>query len=176
MKNEYFILKSCAIAILLLLFNFAGDVQAQNSCIEDDDCDNGIFCDGTELCLDGSCAVMDACAVAIDGCVTRGAFCDEDADTCVDFADDSLCAEGAFCDIVTGDCVAIQTTCGMVQLIVQEAVSSGGPYKNHGQMVKTAAHTANQYLYEGEISEECHGCIVSQFARRISIEIQQSCQ
>jgi hypothetical protein len=118
-------------------------IGLQIPCIEDADCDDGIFCNGTEYCSGGFCAAVDACAVAIDGCVTRGAFCDEDADICVDFADDSLCAEGEFCDVVTGNCVEIQTTCGMVQLIVQETVALGGPYKNHGKMVKTAAHAAN---------------------------------
>jgi hypothetical protein len=174
MKSKYFILTTCAISVLLLLFSFAGYIQAQVVCITDEDCNDGLFCTGTEICIDGSCTAVSACPPAIDGCVTRGAFCDEDNDLCVDFADDSQCDAGQICDVITGDCT--QITCGMAQFITQEVVTSGGPYRNHGQMVKTAAHAANPYLYEGVISQECHSCIVSQFARRIPIEEQQSCE
>jgi len=175
MKSKYFILTMCVISVLLLL-SFVGDVRAQISCTEDADCDDQLFCTGTEMCIDGTCAAVSACPPAIDGCVTRGFSCDEENDMCIDFADDSLCAEGEICDIESGACIEATFTCGMAQLIVQEAVASGGPYRNHGQMVKTAAHAANPYLYEGAISEECHSCIVSQFARRIPIEQQEVCE
>jgi hypothetical protein len=65
--------------------------------------------------------------------------------------------------------------CGMAQQATQDAVASGGQYKNHGQMVKTAAQAVNPYLDAGDISEECHSCIVSQFARKIPIADQESC-
>ena len=58
--------------------------------------------------------------------------------------------------------------CREVQLEAQEAVESGAPYKNHGQMVRTAAHVVSAYEDDGYITEECAGCIVSQFARRIA--------
>jgi len=251
MKSKYFILTMCVISVLLLL-SFVGDVRAQISCTEDADCDDQLFCTGTEMCIDGTCAAVSACPPAIDGCVMRGFSCNEENDMCIDFADDSLCAEGEFCDINTGDCLQIQiqctedadcddgifcngtefcsegfcvavsacpphidgcvtrggfcdeindqcldvandalcnagqtcdvitgeclTACRVAQKAAQDAVTSGGPYKNHGQMVKTAAHAANPFLYEGAISEECHGCIVSQFARRIPIEQQAVCE
>jgi hypothetical protein len=65
--------------------------------------------------------------------------------------------------------------CRTAQLAAQDAVKNGGPYKNAGQKVKTASHAANPYLYSGDITEECHSCIVSQFARKIPIDKQQSC-
>jgi hypothetical protein len=227
MKSKWFIMTACAISVLVFLFSFNGDLRAQ--CTLDAECDDGLFCTGTETCLNGSCVAVSACPPSIVGCVTRGYSCDEDNDLCVDFADNSLCDDGVFCngtetcDLATGDCVAVsacppaidgcvtrgyacdevndlcvdfaddsqcdagqfcdmttgdcmQITCGMVQLITQEAVTSNGPYKNHGQMVKTAAHAANPYLYEGIISQECHSCIVSQFAKRIPVEEQQVCE
>ena len=156
---------------------YTGDcLQIQIQCTEDADCNDGVFCNGTEFCSEGFCVAVSACQPFIDGCVTRGFSCDEENDMCLDFADNSLCNVGQICDVESGDCVATTFTCGMAQLIVQEAVASGGPYKNHGQMVKTAAHAANPYLYEGAISEECHSCIVSQFARRIPIEQQEVCE
>ena len=229
MKSQYSIMAAYTISVLLFLFSFHGDLQAQITCSTDADCDDGVFCNGTELCLAGSCAAIDACPVAIDGCVTRGASCDEVNKTCVDFADNSLCDDGVFCngtetcDLATGDCVAVsacppaidgcvtrgyscdevndlcvdfaddsqcdagqicdistgdcvQITCAMAQSFTQEAVAAGEPYKNHGQMVSTAARKANSYVKEGIISKACHGCIVSQFARRIPVEEQQSCE
>lgn len=65
--------------------------------------------------------------------------------------------------------------CTEAQIAVQDAVVGGEPYRNHGKLVKTAAHTANPYLESGEILEECHSCIVSQFARRIPIGEQEIC-
>jgi hypothetical protein len=65
--------------------------------------------------------------------------------------------------------------CRTAQLAAQTAVADGFPYKNQGQMVRTAARAANPFLYDGLISEECHSCIVSQFARRIPIAEQEPC-
>jgi hypothetical protein len=65
--------------------------------------------------------------------------------------------------------------CGEAQVAVQEAVADGEPYRNHGQMVRTAASLVTPFLQAGSISLECAGCIISQFARRIPIEEQESC-
>jgi hypothetical protein len=82
------------------------------SCASDEDCDDGIFCNGMETCQEGSCVAVSACPPAIDGCVSRNNSCDEVNDTCVDFADDSQCDNGLSCDgsetcnIVDGQCLA----------------------------------------------------------------------
>ena len=65
--------------------------------------------------------------------------------------------------------------CRSVQLAAQAAVASGGPYRNHGQLVRTAAHVVDAAVTAGAITEECASCIVSQFARRIPIEDQTPC-
>ena len=170
MGRKYSVLIACSMSLLLFLFCFAIDVKA---CISDADCNDGFFCNGQETCVDGSCAAVSACPPAIDGCVIRGYSCDENNDVCVDFPDNSVCDVGQICDVTTGNCVGV--TCGTAKLIAQEAVASGSPYKNQGAMVKTAAQSINAYLYEGVISEECHSCIVSQFARRIPIGEQEAC-
>ena len=59
-----------AIGVLLFLFGFAGNIQAQ--CISDDDCvDDGLFCT-RERCVNGECGVISTCPAAIVGCVIKG--------------------------------------------------------------------------------------------------------
>jgi len=74
-------------------------------CADDPDCDDGVFCNGQEICTGGFCSAVSACPPGVDGCVTTNDFCDEENDVCVDFADDSQCAAGEICDIITGDCI-----------------------------------------------------------------------
>jgi hypothetical protein len=65
--------------------------------------------------------------------------------------------------------------CLEVQIDAQDAVADGFPYRNHGQMVNTAARVTSQAEQAGEITAECASCIVSQFARRIPIDEQELC-
>ena len=66
--------------------------------------------------------------------------------------------------------------CQNVQLEAQEAVLNGMPYRNHGQMVSTAAKVVSEYVcVEEAISYECASCIMNQFARKIPIDDQESC-
>jgi hypothetical protein len=74
------------------------------------------------------------------------------------------CGQGGVCE-----------SCEEAQQEAQNAVESGGPYRNHGQLVSTAAKIADTYLESGEITEECDGCIVSQFAHGIPIDEQKVC-
>ncbi|HJZ04721.1 MAG TPA: hypothetical protein VJ327_02570 [Patescibacteria group bacterium] len=65
--------------------------------------------------------------------------------------------------------------CLAVQQAAQDAVEAGGPYKNHGQLVKTAAHVVDAAVVVGDIDEECASCIMNQFARGIPIAEQTAC-
>ncbi len=65
--------------------------------------------------------------------------------------------------------------CGEVQVAAQDAVAAGGLYRNHGQLVRTAANVVSPSLEAGDITEECSSCIINQFARRIPIEEQEPC-
>ncbi len=65
--------------------------------------------------------------------------------------------------------------CGDIQHDAQTAVSTGGPYKNHGQLMKTVTRVVSPAEESGQITEECSSCIVSQFARKIPINAQKTC-
>jgi hypothetical protein len=65
--------------------------------------------------------------------------------------------------------------CGSAQLAAQNAVASGGPYKNHGQLVSTAATVVSPLDEAGTITDECASCIMNQFARSIPIDQQKPC-
>ena len=69
----------------------------------------------------------------------------------------------------------VLTQCQVVQDEAQAAVVAGVPYKNHGQLVRTAANVVSPHEEVGAISEECASCIMNQFARRIPMEIQSEC-
>lgn len=74
-------------------------------CTTDADCDNGVFCDGAETCVDGDCAAGTAPC-------TADQTCDETNDICLNptCASDADCDNGSFCDgaeaCVDGACVA----------------------------------------------------------------------
>jgi len=67
--------------------------------------------------------------------------------------------------------------CLLVQLEAQAEVEAGMPYKNHGQMVSTAARLVGKYTHlpESGISRECASCIIPQFAHSIPITEQEPC-
>ena len=65
--------------------------------------------------------------------------------------------------------------CLMVQNDVQQTVISGAPYKNHGQMVKAAAHATGKAKASGDITGQCASCITRQFAKRLPIDEQAPC-
>ena len=68
-----------------------------DACETDADCDNGLFCDGAEVCSDGFCAAGDSpTASDEESCVI--AECDEATDSVFFFADNSLCDNGDVCD------------------------------------------------------------------------------
>jgi hypothetical protein len=66
-------------------------------CTVDADCDDGLFCNGTETCDAGLCAdgqppdCDDGVSCTLDSC-------DEDADSCVSDPIDSVCDDGQFCN------------------------------------------------------------------------------
>ena len=71
----------------------------------------------------------------------------------------------------------LDAECRALQLEVQGAVGNEDPaiYRNHGAYVSTVAHLVGPEVEQGNISEECASCIISQFARRIPVEEQTPC-
>ena len=66
-------------------------------CTIDDDCDNGLYCDGTETCNAGSCQAGTAVSCD-DGVSCTVDSCNEGTDSCDATPNDSLCSNGLFCD------------------------------------------------------------------------------
>jgi hypothetical protein len=95
-------------------------------CESDEECDDGVFCNGVESCDLGSgqCVAVSACPPFVDGCVTRNAICDEEGDRCLDQPDDSLCDDGVFCNgvesciVETGECGAASACPPSVEVCV----------------------------------------------------------
>jgi hypothetical protein len=61
-------------------------------CETNEDCDDGVFCNGLEECDNGTCSSPG------DPCVGDELLCDEDSATCVECITDDNCTEGLYCD------------------------------------------------------------------------------
>lgn len=72
-------------------------------------CEDGVFCNGTASCLDGSCVAVSACPPIGDRCLV--VTCDEENDECdiTGKCDDGTFCTTDFCDPETGDCGYIDT-------------------------------------------------------------------
>ena len=72
-----------------------GDTEGA-ACTTTEDCDDGCFCNGAEICAAGACVRgPDACE---DGLECTGDVCDEHADTCDPAPSDAACADGDACN------------------------------------------------------------------------------
>ncbi len=67
------------------------------ACTVDGDCDDGLYCNGDEVCNGGTCeaGIAPDCDDAVD-CTTD--VCDEASDACDNTPDDNACDNGFFCD------------------------------------------------------------------------------
>ncbi len=72
--------------------------------------------------------------------------------------------------IVPNQCTTLQTA---LQLKMGDEDPSR--YRNHGKYVSPVARATSRALKRGEITPECQGCIVRQFARSIPIAEQTAC-
>ncbi len=66
-------------------------------CETDEDCDDGVFCNGIEECDNGTCSSPG------DPCVGDDLLCDEDSATCVECLSDDNCTAGQVC--IDGMCI-----------------------------------------------------------------------
>ncbi len=66
-------------------------------CDQDADCDDGLWCNGAETCVDGACQAGSApdCDDGVP-CTVDG--CDEEADACSHSPDDAVCDDGLWCN------------------------------------------------------------------------------
>ena len=98
-------------------------VQVQSvpstTCVDDGDCDDGLWCNGEEGCVDGSCEDGSRdCSDVEDQC--NGSECDEDSDQCVPVpvADGTGCDDGFWCTV---DDVCSGGVCGGTERDCSEA-------------------------------------------------------
>jgi hypothetical protein len=74
-------------------------VLAAAPCSQDADCDDKLFCTGSETCEEGFCAKgVPVVCTADDGVACTDAVCDEATRGCVQRANDALCDDGVFCN------------------------------------------------------------------------------
>jgi len=72
-------------------------------CNTDDDCDDGLFCNGEEICfkghgnVQGKSVAVSVCRQNTDPC-TSADLCDEDNDVCLECIEDTDCDDGFFCN------------------------------------------------------------------------------
>jgi hypothetical protein len=69
-------------------------------CINNNDCDDDLFCTGVETCID------DRCVAGTNPCESEELSCNEDVDLCVECLNDSDCSVDTEC--VDGFCEALQ--------------------------------------------------------------------
>eukprot|EP00568_Trieres_chinensis_P006935 CAMPEP_0183303620 /NCGR_PEP_ID=MMETSP0160_2-20130417/8986_1 /TAXON_ID=2839 ORGANISM="Odontella Sinensis, Strain Grunow 1884" /NCGR_SAMPLE_ID=MMETSP0160_2 /ASSEMBLY_ACC=CAM_ASM_000250 /LENGTH=210 /DNA_ID=CAMNT_0025466545 /DNA_START=355 /DNA_END=987 /DNA_ORIENTATION=- len=79
--------------------NTTQEAQQNVHCTINDDCDNGIYCDGEEYCQGGMCyAGVLPCTEEDDGKHCTESQCLEDSRECIYVANDTKCDNGIFCD------------------------------------------------------------------------------
>lgn len=72
------------------------DVRLGEPCTSTAQCNDGCFCNGIELCIDGVCVAGDP--PCDDGVECTIDVCDEEAGTCAFEPDDSVCDDGNVCN------------------------------------------------------------------------------
>jgi hypothetical protein len=134
-KTVFASLAVCALCVALLS---TACVTPPPPCTGDAECDDGLFCNGAETCVDG------VCTDGTNPCDTD-ATCDEDADTCVieGCMSDADCGIGEFCDVVLHECILNENLFRIVALDLEE---DGGNFD--------AIHLANDH---GDPAN-CAGC------------------
>jgi hypothetical protein len=76
------------------------DVPDVPQCMSNLNCDDNVFCNGQELCVEGRC--LPGSRRCDDGVACTLDRCDEGARRCVSTPNDGLCPPGNRCDAVTG--------------------------------------------------------------------------
>jgi lysophospholipase L1-like esterase len=111
-----------------------GDVDLADSgcqeCVEPEDCDDGLWCNGQETCVDYACA-QGLAPDCDDGIACTDDTCNENTDACEHLPNHALCDDGDpctddACDSLTG-CDNVCNASGPEDLCCQDAVCSGFP-------------------------------------------------
>jgi hypothetical protein len=74
-----------------------GQSDTCTACTIDDDCDDGLFCNGSETCVSGTCQAGTAVDCS-DGVGCTDDSCNEGTNSCDNVGNDANCDNGVFCD------------------------------------------------------------------------------
>ena len=99
-----------AVVVVLLALGCGSVNNAKPDCATDANCDDGVFCNGAEVCTSaGACAAATA-PMCDDGVSCTADACDEAAGQCMQTASDDMCGDRETCSADTG-CVQPVTWC-----------------------------------------------------------------
>jgi len=132
--------------------------DAINICTADEQCDDGLFCNGVELCVDTECAPASGSACEDDGLFCNGnETCDEINDVCA-HSGDPCADDGVFCNGAES-CAERADSC----------VSSGDPCEDDGlfcngdefcdESLSRCAHTGDPCEGGENCDEEIDECV-----------------
>jgi|GEM_PF-3120513 len=131
-------------------------VQASGEpCTEDSECDDGLYCNGAESCVDGWCrpGSLD-CSAEADECNDGG--CDEDNDVCIAVPkpDGTACDDGLWCTeedgCQDGTCTGTERDCSSV---AEECVA--------GVCNESAQACEPQPMADGDLCDDGQFCTVN---------------
>lgn len=95
------VLASCGLVLDTSPPDDGGPIIVTPECDGDDDCNDGLFCNGVEACALGVCQTIGVPQCG-DGIACTVDTCDEATDTCRNTADSTLCEDGDRCDPTSG--------------------------------------------------------------------------
>ncbi len=85
--------------LCMLVWGLSCTGPAQDSCLTDADCDDGLYCNGSEACDPENAAADDrGCMPGSEPCTETLVHCIEESDLCVECVDDADCDNGQYCD------------------------------------------------------------------------------
>jgi len=137
-------------------------LSAPKTCTKNADCDNGLFCDGSESCVAGACVKGTApnCADAVNCTVDS---CDETSHACKHATNDAACSDGLFCN-GTETCNAVTGCVAGTPVQCADGISCTTDSCN--ESAKSCQHAANNALCSDGLfcdgSETCNpstGCV-----------------
>lgn len=151
-----------------------GECVTPPGCVTDADCDDGLFCNGAEVCdVNGECQSGTA-PDCDDGVTCTVDTCDEVNDGCANTPDDNACDDGLFCTgqevcdplndcVSTGDPCPSDTECNedtnicdpVTDRVTVCHIPPGNPAK--AKTIAVSADSVPDHLEHGDILGPCPG-------------------
>ena len=112
---------------------------SEAECQSDSDCDNNIYCDGSEKCIAGVC--IDASPIICDDNIEcTNNICDETSDSCSFLPDNSNCEENFFCNPLIG--------CQINEVLILDYPKDGAVYNERSFVLSANIDKDVDWFYE----------------------------